>query len=407
MQVDQILQGNALAVLKTVPAESVDMVITSPPYYALRDYGAARWEGGSPDCDHKVRSDPHVESSGLTGGKATVGHQREGYNLICPRCGAQRVDESIIVWGGEPGCEHDWRTVTVDCGRGPDKTKYASAAKQVTNAGSLVYERTGDFCQKCGAWRGQLGLEPTPQLYIDHLMLIFDEIRRILKPTGSCWVNIADTYGAATKSLIGVPERLTIAMTDAGWVRRNTVIWYKPSTMPQPVKDRFTNDFEYLYFFTKNKKYYFEQQLEPFSPASLKDFQARQRRAMLTRGFDNKWDKDDPHQKQYAELTGRTRDEFYRAGGRNKRCVWRISPKPMREAHFAVFPEALIDTPIRAACPPGGVVLDTFMGSGTTAVVAKRLGRHYLGVELNPDYIMIAKKRLSSVQMSLEGYIND
>jgi len=334
----KILQGNCLDVLKGLDSESVDMCITSPPYYGLREYG-------------------HND---------------------------------------------------------------------------------------------QLGLEPTYNEYIDKLVAIFDEVKRVLKDSGSCWVNISDSYGGSQsggiednkaaqrgsmvtsigthrptkdimpKSLIGIPERFVIAMTDRGWVRRNTVIWYKANCMPSSATDRFTVDFEYLYFFTKKPQYYFEQQFEKSNEQ-----------------------------------------------GRNKRCVWDINPEPFSGAHFACYPTKLVYTPIKAGCPKyickkcgkarekvyegkgyhfpekdkediqiqhgvsigrhksgtaykkfrednplkeiindcgcnagwtSGVVLDPFMGSGTTLKVARELGRSGIGIELNPEYCEMARKRIGLEQ---------
>lgn len=312
---------------------------------------------------------------------------------------------------------------------------------------------------------GQLGLEPSFDEYITKLVAIFGEVHRVLKDTGTLWVNISDSYGGSgspggdfrdgkggdtylrpynrkgvtPKSLCGIPERFVIAMTDEGWIRRNTVIWHKPNCMPSSVKDRFTVDFEYLYFFSKQQRYHFEQQTEPF----LSDNSPRKFGGNKAEGYGN------------PTYSGNIYDNSH-LKGRNMRCVWRVSTKPYKGAHFAVFPEDLIETPIKAGCPqficnkcgvpkqlvrvtksiqtrPGvdnkdgsdivygsnkkkrsmpklereyysdcgcgagfhpGVVLDPFMGSGTTASVAKRLGRDYVGFELNPEYMDLISERL-------------
>ena len=165
------------------------------------------------------------------------------------------------------------------------------------------------------------------------------------------------------------------------FICRNTLIWWKPNCMPASVKDRFTVDFEYVFFFTKNKKYWFEQQLEP---TKTKDD--------LIRDRDNTKLNNTPGRTRMAGLT--TNDYDFR----NKRTVWYQSTKPFKEAHFAVFPEDLIETPIKAGCPEGGIVLDPFMGSGTTCVVAKKLNRNYIGFELNPDYCKIAYNRIRNAK---------
>jgi site-specific DNA-methyltransferase (adenine-specific) len=278
---------------------------------------------------------------------------------------------------------------------------------------------------------GQLGLESTFQEYISKLVVIFDEVKRVLKGTGTCWVNLGDTYsgnksgytdtnkngkvpsdslirkksqkGIIDKTLVGIPERFAIAMTDNGWIRRNTIIWHKPSCMPVSVTDRFTVDFEYLYFFSKNKDYWFEQQFEPLNIESLK----RGRRG----NNENKYSKAEGFSGGvHANTMSAPRDfrgyeglkeEHANRNGRNKRCVWSINPQSYSGAHFAAYPEKLVATPIKAGCPKGGTVLDIFMGSGTTLKVARDLGRHGIGIELNPEYIELAKKRIDIEQGQL------
>ena len=353
---NKILVGSALEQLHTLPAESVDMCITSPPYWGLRDYGTATWKGGDPACDHvanpnatKAFGNPEFDKN-RPSRKAT---KTPGYYAdICPKCGAEKTD-------------------------------------------------------------AQLGLEKTFNEYIDKLCTIFDEVMRVLKPTGTCWVNLGDTYGgmgdkgkwkdpkykngrngqtvavnrtATKKSLCQIPSRFAIEMCNRGWILRNEIIWHKPNCMPSSAKDRFTVDFEKLFFFTKNKKYYFETQME---------------KAVANRwgghkpiNLDNSKDKDN-------QFGGLSRERDMMPEERNKRCVWKVNTKPYKEAHFAVYPEALIESPIKAGCPSGGVVLDSFIGSGTTAAVAKRLGRRYIGIELNPEYVPLIERRLDAVQLDL------
>lgn len=277
--------------------------------------------------------------------------------------------------------------------------------------------------------KGQLGLEKTYQQYIGKLIEIFDEVKRVLKSTGTVWVNIADTYGGSNcgygqkenssglqnvakqkyyptsngkpvaskifpKSLIGIPYRFALAMIDKGWILRNTIIWQKPNAMPESAKDRFTNDFEYLFFFSKSKKYYFEQQYEDF----LSNEYDMERMRKGRKEYSGKWS----GKKQRI----RSRKSAFVAGhakGRNKRAVWEINTRPFKDAHFAVFPEQLIETPIKSGCPKGGIVLDPFMGSGTTAIVAQKHGRKFIGLELNLKYVKIAGKRIAQ---SLNGISN-
>lgn len=297
----RIINGDSLEVLKTLPDESVDCAITSPPYWALRDYG----------CD------------------------------------------------------------------------------------------------------GQLGLEPTFQEYIDKLCNIFDEVKRVLKKEGTCWVNIGDTYasgggasrhkgyndpkypngrtgefeepsanpqaGAKEKSLCQIPSRFAIEMTNRGWILRNEIIWHKPNCMPSSVEDRFTVDFEKVFFFVKSKKYYFEQILEPYESEPTDADRKRNKSSEKYEG---------------TGLYSEGERDYYSKGGRNKRTVWSITTKGFSEAHFATYPEALVEPMIKSGCPMGGIVLDPFSGSGTTGRVAIDNGRDYIGIELNPEYIKIQEKRL-------------
>ena len=177
------------------------------------------------------------------------------------------------------------------------------------------------------------------------------------------------------------PHFFAILMVDHGWILRNEIIWYKPNCMPSSVKDRFTVDFEKVFFFVKNKKYWFEQQLEPLT---YPDF--------LKRTATNKQGNG-----QLAKSVRFGSKEI----GRNKRCVWQIPTKPFKEAHFAVFPPTLVEPMIQAGCPENGIVLDPFMGSGTVAEVALKLNRRFVGIELNPEYIKIAKKRIREIQPQL------
>lgn len=329
MKLNTIIQGDSLDVLKTLPSESVDCVITSPPYWALRDYGMA----------------------------------------------------------------------------------------------------------------GQLGLEPTFQEYITKLCDIFDEVKRVLKKEGTCWVNLGDTYSGnkegktdkkvsqylkdtskgiskkatiTEKCLCQIPSRFAIEMTNRGWILRNEVIWHKPNCMPSSVDDRFTVDFEKVFLFVKSKKYHFEQQLEEAvwdldGEGTIKRA-GRQREGLksnpteMKNGIRHKnmnIPGQTPHTMHKLRVTypnGKHKDGQQSAktvsGFRNKRTVWKIPTKGYAEAHFATFPEALVEPMVLAGCPRNGCVLDIFMGAGTTGLVAKKLNRNYLGIELNPEYIKIAEERI-------------
>lgn len=376
MELNKIYQGHVLNVLKTSPDESVDCVITSPPYWGLRDYG------------------------------------------IEP-----------VIWDADPNCEHEWGKAIEER---VDETGFKRNRKGLNKAAEIadgnprfavtnipIIKKESQLCLKCSAWKGSLGLEPTPELYIKHLLEIFDEIKRVLKKTGICWVVLGDSYasggGVAVeqsskrqaainthsypdyapnakyrstmgKSLMGIPEMFVLGMRDRGWRRRNTIIWHKPNCMPSSAKDRFTVDFEYIYFFTKTGKYWFEQQFEDHqSPRKEIDRQ-------YSDGF---------KETQYATNKNYSGGVGYGEQGRNKRCVWTIPTQSYADAHFATFPEALVEPMIRAGCPESGIVLDPFSGSGTTLKVAERLNRQWVGIDLKPEYLDMAEKRLSNVQKEL------
>ena len=340
VQINKIYQGNNLDILKTFEDNSINCCITSPPYYGLRDYGTGKWIGGDPNCDHK---------------QAKL---------------ATRFD-------------------------------YDVSDKQYSNAGSNVpmYQKV---CPICGAIREdkQVGLEESPEMYIQRLVDIFTEVKRVLKDDGTLWVNIGDTYNASSyrkdenssghgkqgtnkgsyenvverptvqnckpKDLIGIPWMLAFALRDSGWYLRQDIIWAKPNPMPEPIKDRCGKSHEYIFLFSKSPKYYF-------------DYEAIQEPcwASNTQGM--------------KTMTGK----------RNKRDVWTVVPAHYKEAHFATFPEELVYPMIIAGCPKDGVVLDPFMGSGTVGSVAIKNHRNYVGCELNPDYIDMALRRINHTTIKL------
>lgn len=314
-----IINGNSLEVLKSLPDNSIDCCVTSPPYYALRDYG----------CD------------------------------------------------------------------------------------------------------GQIGLEETPEKYIESLCDVFSEVRRVLTPQGTLWLNIGDSYngnkvgntevvknkkvsesndfrkklwgGAKPKDLIGIPWMLAFALRSQGWYLRQDIIWHKPNPMPESVTDRCTKSHEYIFLLSKSQKYYFDYeaiQEEATSSDKPRIFGANNQKGTLRNDIGRvykprtkncQYDGQRPNSMHLAREAGLS-DEVYPV--RNKRDVWQVNTKPCKEAHFATYPFELIKPCILAGCPENGIVLDPFMGSGTTAIVARSLNRNYLGVELNPEYIKIAHKRL-------------
>lgn len=241
---------------------------------------------------------------------------------------------------------------------------------------------------------GQIGRELTFTEYIDKLITIFSQVKRVLKKTGSCWVVFGDSYDN-NKSLHMIPSRFAIAMIDNVWILRNDIIWWKPNSMPSSVKNRFTVDYEHLFFFTKSQKYYFETQYESYEyngkvlPYGKKGSGYYNHPNFHSQFFGGK----NKHM-GYGNLTYSGKLWNPTEKGRIKRSVWKISTKPYPDAHFAVYPQRLVETPIKAACPINGTVLDPFMGSGTTGLVALKNARNFIGVELNGDYIKLAEKRL-------------
>ena len=321
-----IINGNSLEVLKSLPDNSIDCCVTSPPYYALRDYG----------CD------------------------------------------------------------------------------------------------------GQIGLEETPEKYIERLCEVFSEVRRVLTPEGTLWLNIGDSYngnkvgnievvknkkvsesndfhkklrgGAKPKDLIGIPWMLAFALRSQGWYLRQDIIWHKPNPMPESVTDRCTKSHEYIFLMSKSQKYYFDYEAiqEPCADQSRTNYACGNRTNGINKDRNDndfgersknwkprtkncQYDGQKPNSFHLSRENGEPDKEYY---VRNKRDVWSVNVKPCSEAHFATYPFELIKPCILAGCPENGIVLDPFMGSGTTAIVARSLNRNYLGVELNPEYIKIAHKRL-------------
>ena len=281
---------------------------------------------------------------------------------------------------------------------------------------------------------GQIGLEETPEEYIEKLVDVFREARRVLKNDGTLWLNLGDSYsgsgkgpdgkrsvitnhaagvakpytGLPPKNLIGIPWRVALALQADGWILRQDIIWNKPNPMPESVTDRCTKSHEYIFLFARSPRYYFDGEAikEPVAESSIKrlaqniEEQAgsdrvpgREKPMKAVIGRANKGYNKDAFNHPQSEQRGIS-SNFGDFIFRNKRSVWTVTTKPFKFAHFAVFPPDLIEPMVRAGCPVGGTVMDVFMGSGTTALVAKRLNRKYIGIELNHAYIAIAKDRL-------------
>jgi len=229
---------------------------------------------------------------------------------------------------------------------------------------------------------GQIGLEPTPEAYVENMVQVFREVKRVLRDDGTVWLNLGDSYNSTsgfsrankqwarkgrdggandkkeikhptlkTKDLIGIPWRVAFALQADGWYLRSDIVWHKPNPMPESVTDRPTKSHEYLFLLTKSVQYYYDAE------------------AVREPAQDSK-------------------------SGRNLRSVWTINPKPYAEAHFATFPEKLVEPCVKAGTKHGDTVLDPFAGSGTTGLVAGKLGREFVGIELNADYITLAHDRI-------------
>jgi len=393
----QIINGNALDELKKLPDESVDCIITSPPYYGLRSYiGAETIWGGNPECEHEwsINISERVDYTGFK-------RNRSGLNKM-----AEKID------GHE---------------------RYATTDIPPIDKNSV-------YCSKCGAWKGQLGLEPNYQMYLGHLLMITEELKRVLKETGTLFWNMGDSYAGKmgkrqgwndnnltytreealkngtsfylnadygnipNKSLIMIPERFAIGMIEQGWILRNKIIWYKRNGMPSSVKDRFSNKWEYIFFFVKSRKYFFDLDAvrKPLKESSIKRI-SQSVQLQFDTGKVNDFPDDNMNIKNIL-IHMKQKYERDNPAGANPGDVLDIPTRPHKFAHFAVYPETLIEPLIKAGCPPNGVVLDPFAGSGTTGIVAERLGRNSILIEISSEYIAIIKGRIKNNEM--EKWIN-
>lgn len=300
---------------------------------------------------------------------------------------------------------------------------------------------------------GQIGLEDTPELFIDNLVNIFREVKRVLKDDGTLWVNIGDSYNCTPrgstdirgkqstnlgsfaqhyskrvvdsckqKDLMGIPWMLAFALRDDGWYLRQDIIWHKPNPMPESVMDRFTKSHEYIFLFSKNPQYYFDYEAIQ-EPANIQNPSSNIKFGGNKYGDDESplfgyYSGDDykPRTKN-CQYDGQTPNTMHinREKGlpdkeyvvRQKRDVWSINPAHYKEAHFATFPEELVKPMILSGCPKDGIVLDPFMGSGTVGAVAKKLYRNYVGCELNPEYVKMAENRIGIVTTKVNSRLFD
>ena len=364
MEMDKIYYGNSFNLSEKLEDKSIDNIITSPPYWGLRDYGTATWVGGNENCSH--HRDNKLTDKNITGHSNLDGMVGDGiYKDICKKCGAKRIDS-------------------------------------------------------------QLGLEKTPEEYVEKLVKLFRLLKPKLKDDCTVWLNLGDSYvhdrftskmngtfegtdglysrkfkymdgchsngpkrsggrlNLKTKDLCGIPWRVAFALQKDGWYLRQDIIWHKPNPMPESVKDRCTKAHEYIFLLTKSARYYYDADAirEPANYDGRKDtlFKGSEKYKNSTHTFHEsgheRWNKDENGNRV-----------------RNKRSVWTVTTKPFKEAHFATFPPDLIE-PCILTTRPDAVILDPFMGAGTVGVVAKRHGRNYIGFELNPEYIEMANKRI-------------
>lgn len=442
----RLIIGDCRAVLPTLAAGSVQCVVTSPPYYGLRDYGVppSIW-GGNPDCEHEWGDQIAANATNHTG-KARWNHTRNGRDELQP------------------------------------------VEKRVARLRTTV--KQGQFCQKCNAWAGTIGLEPTPQLFVEHVVEVFRELWRVLRNDGTVWLNLGDSFSGSTmtggnnginssggpdgykqsrqfrkpsagdtkpKDLMGMPWRVALALQDDGWYLRRDIIWNKPNPMPESVTDRPTTAHEYVFLLTKRPKYFYDAEAvrEPQSEGTHERFgknpapASKAKVAEPGNGIKN-------NSSFNAAMVS-----MVLPNGRNLRSVWTIPTAPFAEAHFATFPPKLAETCIlagtseRGACPACGaawvrlvergepdktttrgqqnwsaetgqrdsagglpvrissttgwrptcdcppadpvrcVVLDPFSGAGTVGLVADRLQRDAVLIELNPGYADMTQRRIT------------
>ncbi|WP_323314153.1 site-specific DNA-methyltransferase [Anabaena cylindrica] len=252
---------------------------------------------------------------------------------------------------------------------------------------SPPYYGQRDYCAE-----KQIGTEESPDEYINRLLAIFDEIKRVLKEDGTLWINLGDKY--IDGNLAGLPWKLALALKERGWILRSDIIWYKPNAMPSSVKNRPTTDHEYMFLFAKNSKYYYDADSirEPHVTFSENSKMRGGRNHLGKKGGTPEQGKNSGN----SNLHNGRWDQAFHPKGRNKRTVWEVPLSKFRDAHFAVFPEQLIEPCILAGSSEGGIVLDPFFGAGTVGLVSMKKGRRFMGIELNEDYCKIASRRIFS-----------
>lgn len=349
----KILVGDVREQLQTLPEGCVQTCVTSPPYWGLRDYGTAQWDGGSEGCDHvgSVRASDKSTLAGYTSEDVKMRNFGMPFRNVCGKCGARRIDN-------------------------------------------------------------QIGLEPTPEAFCESLVSVFREVKRVLADGGTLWMNLGDSYLAQQgsgfngqkrfdaanlnvkvkrpanvkpKDLCGIPWMVAFALREDGWYLRSDIIWSKPNPMPESVTDRPTKAHEYIFLLSKSARYFYDA--EAIWEAAAYPGDNRALRTDLRKQLDP----------MCFDGGSRARTGNPTGENRNKRTVWHIATQPYPEAHFATYPEKLIEPCILAGSRPGDTVLDPFTGSGTTGVVAIRHQRNFIGCELNPAYVQLAERRIGGV----------
>lgn len=384
-----LIKGNNYDNLRLLPSESVQTCVTSPPYWGLRNYG----------------TNPQI-------------------------------------WGGNSDCRHEWICDDYQAKK-TDIKGYSGDEIQLRNLGSMNRDLLIEsaFCLYCGAWRGELGLEPTPELYAEHLVLIFREVRRVLKTDGTLWLNLGDSYWGGKgksgsqglehqqlrvdrgntinkphsmvggqhktrpqdkkhpeikpKDLVGIPWMVAFALRRDGWYLRQDCIWHKPNPMPESVKDRCVKAHEYIFLLSKSKIYFFDdvaiQEPAKFDNRKSTRFKGSSKYAGKAIVPGN------PPQGFHSRARERWRVNDKGEVIRSKRSVWTVPTAQSKSSHTAVFPTKLIEPCVLAGSRPGDVVLDIFNGTATTGEVALKNNRRYIGMELNPEHIETSDTRLKTV----------
>jgi len=282
---------------------------------------------------------------------------------------------------------------------------------------------------------GQIGLEDSPELYVDKLVAVFRGVKRALRDDGVVWLNLGDSYagggrglsehnisflgngtgksqamgaagipfGLKSKDLVGIPWRVAFALQSDGWYLRSEIIWHKPNPMPESVTDRPTKSHEQIFLLTKNATYFYDSEAikEPEKQCTTERYKSG------WNGVDDDGSKGARTGSAYKKMkAGMTMGEAMGGNGmRNKRSVWTITTKPFKEAHFATFPPEIPMTCIKAGSRIGDTVLDPFSGAGTVGMVCEKLDRNFIGIELNPSYVKMAEKRVDDVRLPILDYI--